>query len=63
MAKTELLPCPFCGEQKAGVKHSGLWGYFVSCSCTAVGPGRTTRDAAIIAWNTRPEPKQGRLEI
>ena len=58
---SELDPCPFCGRQSAQVKHSPRWGYFVSRTCTAVGPGRNTRDGAIDAWNTRLEPIQGRL--
>ena len=53
--------CPFCGKRDAQVKHSRNWGYFVSCSCTAVGPGRGSRQGAIDAWNNRPEPVQGRL--
>ena len=55
--------CPFCGEQTAVVKHSIRWGYFVSCGCTAVGPGRDSRAGAIRAWNTRTEPAQGVLEL
>ena len=53
--------CPFCGMQDAQVKHSSRWGWFVSCSCTAVGPGRGSKEGAIEAWNSRPEPMQGRL--
>lgn len=50
--------CPFCGRHDAKVKFSGRWGYFVSCRCTAVGPSRKTRDAAIGAWNTRRDPRR-----
>ena len=57
----KYAPCPFCGRQDAVVKSSRNWGYFVSCSCTAVGPGRNTRQGAIEAWNNRAEPEQGRL--
>lgn len=49
--------CPFCGKYQARVKHSGRWGYFVACRCTAVGPSRPTVDGAIGAWNTRQEPE------
>ena len=54
----ELKPCPFCGQQQAKVKHSSRWGWFVSCQCAAVGPSSESREAAIDAWNTRPEPAQ-----
>ena len=57
----EMSAYPFCGKSSQTVKFSGRWGYFVSCKCTAVGPGRNTKDGAIGAWNTRPEPEQGRL--
>lgn len=60
---SELKPCPFCGEQAARVKSSGRWGYFVSCTCAAVGPSSKSRAEAIERWNTRVEPKQGRLEL
>ena len=55
--------CPFCGKRNAQVKHSGRWGYFVSCSCTAVGPGRGGRDGAVDAWNTRMKPEQAMLDL
>ena len=54
--------CPFCGSHNATVKFSGKWGYFVSCRCTAVGPSRKTREAAIEAWNTRRQPKPDNQE-
>ena len=57
----ERKACPFCGKDATEVKHSGNWGYFVRCKCTAVGPGRNTKEGAIEAWNTRVEPLQGRL--
>lgn len=55
----ELLPCPHCAGE-AGI-GSGDGYFFVNCceclSSTDVLMGesrRTTRDAAIAAWNTRP---------
>jgi Lar family restriction alleviation protein len=53
--------CPFCGSDALRVKSSGRWGWFVSCECAAVGPSAGDRDSAIQKWNTRVEPKQGRL--
>lgn len=57
----ELKPCPFCGGNAQKVKSSGRWGWFVSCSCAAVGPSADSKEEAIAAWNRRVEPKQGRL--
>ena len=59
----QLLPCPFCGGSEQRIKSSGRWGWFVSCSCAAVGPSARNRDEAIIAWNCRHEPQQMRLEL
>lgn len=61
MKKDCYIACPFCGRRKAEVKHSQRWGYFVSCACTAVGPGRATRIGAIEAWNHRSNPEQESL--
>lgn len=59
----ELKPCPFCGApateeffdgdpaifwvECSSAEHEGVW-------CIA-GPQRLTRDAAVVAWNTRKE--------
>lgn len=58
-----LLPCPFCGRETAKPKSSGRWGWFVGCTCHAVGPNAESKEDAIKAWNTRTEPLQGRLDI
>lgn len=58
---SELKPCPFCGGSEQRVKSSGRWGWFVSCSCAAVGPSAGSRDEAIIAWNCRHKPRQATL--
>lgn len=57
----ELKSCPFCGGTEQRIKSSGRWGWFVSCSCCAVGPSAKSRDDAVTAWNTRIEPTQERL--
>jgi len=61
MSNEDLLACPFCGRQQLRIKNSSNWGWFVSCGCHAVGPGKDSREGAIKAWNTRVEPIQGRL--
>ena len=53
MSEDRLKPCPFCGSRVMRVKRSDKWGWFVSCTCAAVGPGAHTRNDAIAAWNTR----------
>ncbi|WP_367270374.1 Lar family restriction alleviation protein [uncultured Olegusella sp.] len=58
---TSLKPCPFCGGTTQRVKSSGRWGWFVSCSCAAVGPSAITKELAIERWNTRTEPMQQTL--
>ncbi len=71
---TELNPCPFCGSPGVEVQYNGpnedqikeamFYGadwdaaYFVACWCGSTGPERADEDAAILAWNTRPEPAQ-----
>lgn len=57
----DLKPCPFCGHRSQTIKNSNRWGWFVSCQCAAVGPSSTTREGAIVAWNTRELPKQPSL--
>ena len=53
--------CPFCGKRNNQVKHSGRWGWFVSCQCAAVGPSAGSKQGAIDAWNRRVEPEQPSL--
>ena len=55
-----LLPCPFCNE-RAAVAHEGPaqipFAYAIGCSdavCGSFGPWRSTLDAAVADWNTRP---------
>lgn len=63
MTSDHIEPCPFCGGSEQRIKSSRRWGWFVSCSCAAVGPSAGSRDGAIVAWNMRSEPKQARLEL
>lgn len=50
----ELKPCPFCASTQQTVKHSGRWGWFVSCECAAVGPSARSKAEAVERWNNRP---------
>ena len=59
---SELKPCPFCGGREQRIKSSSRWGWFVSCSCGAVGPSSGSRDEATVAWNCRMEPSQTAIE-
>lgn len=59
---SETQECPFCGGSDVLVKHSGRWGWFVSCqACHAVGPSAGTRDVAVRRWNKRRGPVQPSL--
>lgn len=57
-AKSELLPCPFCGE-RAEAGNYNMSGWQVLCvtdDCFAGGlseDGYDSRSDAIRAWNTR----------
>lgn len=55
-----LKPCPFCGGENVTLKYSSKWGFFVSCKCTAVGPGAKTKEKAEQAWNTRKMEREQR---
>lgn len=56
--KTELKPCPFCGEKDAieidSYKDSGADWFFVTCrECQAQGTVCGTKQDAIDTWNWR----------
>ena len=61
--RPELQPCPFCGGTRLTEKQSTRWGYFISCSCHAVGPSARSKESAAHAWNTRVEQFQTRLHL
>jgi len=56
---TQALPCPWCGHADALLTE----GPFVQCRrCDVFGPSGhdDTREAALVAWNTRARlPAQG----
>lgn len=55
-----VLPCPFCGAEKAKVRH--VFGdYFVEClKCHCTSSVISTKETVIKDWNTRPAPPVGR---
>jgi len=57
----ELLPCPFCGQNKGRIDQFSerLDEWRVCCeneSCQAWGPETKTQGGAYAAWNTRSSP-------
>lgn len=55
-----VLPCPFCGAEKAKVRHA-CGDYFVEClKCHCTSSVTSTKETVIKDWNTRPAPPIGR---
>lgn len=51
-----LIPCPFCGSEKAAVRK-GFDYFTVSCkNCAAEGPLDEERSNAVTFWNRRGAP-------
>ena len=61
----KLTPCPFCGathQYLKAVKPRLLW--HVRCGmCGTEGPGTTSKEGSIAAWNSRPEEDRLRAEV
>ena len=60
------LACPYCGGRRletARWHRRGTW--FVRCKdCARAGPSKArTEEEAVRLFDTRREPRQGRLEI
>lgn len=54
----ELKPCPFCGSSAVQVEQPSTHRFSAYCNqaeggCSAEGALRSTREAAITAWNRR----------
>lgn len=55
-----VLPCPFCGAEKAKVRYACA-DYFVEClKCHCTSSVTSTKETVIKDWNTRPAPPIGR---
>ena len=52
--KGELLPCPFCRNEKNIISNWGLWRVWCPV-CKGKADDTLTRKDAIKAWNTRPQ--------
>lgn len=49
----KLLPCPFCGEEKANIRYA-CGDYFVEClNCHSTSSVTSTKDTVVKDWNTR----------
>ena len=49
----ELIPCPFCGEEKANIRYA-CGDYFVEClNCHSTSSVTSTKDTVVKDWNTR----------
>ena len=60
MDELKLLPCPFCGEEKAQT-DKGVNGYFVTCTnCKSNSGSYSEIGKAVKAWNTRIKPRNNR---
>lgn len=66
MSREELRACPFCG-QEAELHQEGKNAWGIECmGCHVFLPSDSwylTKEIAIKAWNTRPQPKQERVEM
>jgi transcription elongation factor Elf1 len=52
----ELLPCPFCGAEKAYCEIGGLYAWCKCGQCGAESSAQTSPVKAIAAWNARVHP-------
>lgn len=54
-----VLACPFCGGEKAKVRHA-CGDYFVEClKCHCTSSVTSTKETVVNDWNTRPAPPIG----
>lgn len=65
--QTDILPCPYCGNEYTVIPNSGIKGrsQYVQCAmpkteydyCGAAGPCFDTEEEAIERWNAGPQPR------
>ena len=66
MKRRPTLACPYCGSDRLEVARwyvQGTW--FVRCrDCRSAGPSLAkSEDEAVRLFDTRVEPRQGRLDL
>jgi len=54
--KPELLPCPFCAEDKElHIVTNSVDGFTMQClTCGSEGPSESSESEAVTYWNRRP---------
>lgn len=61
--RVKLKGCPYCGSGSAFATKNEFELYWIHCDeCGAVGPGDTTHEKAIAAWNRRHDETPSEFE-
>lgn len=60
---SEVMPCPFCGDDDLLGTSNGQECYYIECNgCGCSGPAMSNVSDATTAWNTRtPDPRITKL--
>lgn len=66
MKKSELLPCPFCGERAVLLQHISNYGncyYFVTCiDCGNRTEYKKTTQTVMRLWNRRSDNERKKAD-